>query len=224
MLAILFFMVSLSSYAGEKSCALSARSQLDSVGEKPLTLVIKRETIREDRSKNVSSSRIVEYEDWTGTHQLHEETPLNGNFRSVLFKIEEESEARQIVFSSSLGQKLITYLNASPDWVFNCYGFVAFMNGYHSTIGERDLDAADVQDLSVLQTGQTVRIGLKTEKEFIPYHYTIYLGQGLFLSKMGNGGKLVVHDSEAILDLYQRKISFQVVFLKSFEDQSRVSV
>lgn len=221
--AILFLILSLSSYADGDYCVLSARSQLDTVGKKPLTLVIKKENLRESRSKNVSSSRIVEYEDWAGKHQLHEEKVLSGNFNSVFFSIEGEGEGSRISFPVSLGEKLITYLHSSPDWVFNCYGFVAFMNGFDSSVGEMDLESADIENLNTLQTGRTVRIGVKTGSDFIPYHYAIYLGHGLFLSKMGSGGKLVVHDAETLLDLYQKKISFQVVFLKSSEGQSQVS-
>ena len=223
LIAILFFVLSLSSYAEGDYWVLSARSQLDTVGEKPLTLVIKKENIRESRSKNINSSRVVEYKDWAGKHQLYEEKALNGNFSSVLFSIEGEGEDTPISLPVSLGEKLITYLHSSPDWVFNCYGFVAFMNGFDSSVGEMDLESADIENLNTLQTGRTVRIGVKTGSDFIPYHYAIYLGHGLFLSKMGNGGKLVVHDAETLLDLYQKTISFQAVFLKSSEGQSQVS-
>ncbi len=45
----------------------------------------------------------------------------------------------------------------------------------------------------------------------------------IFLSKMGSGGKFVVYDAKTLLDLYQKTISFQAVFLKSSEGQSQVS-
>ena len=220
-LTIFFLMITFSAFAGTEGSALSARSQLDSVGQKPLVLVVKKECITEDRSRNVASARVVEYEDWSGSHKLHEQNALKGNFSSVVFKVEGKEEL--IDLFSSLGKNLIVYLNTSQDWVFNCYGFVAFMNGYDSSIGEMDLDSAEIENLNTLQAGQTVRIGCKTGKDFIPYHYAIYLGQGLFLSKMGAGGKLLVHDEETIRKLYENRVSFQIVFMKSSGDQSEIS-
>jgi hypothetical protein len=121
-----------------------------------------------------------------------------------MYKI-RNGEDQNISLDYTVEQNLLRYLKMKKvDYMFECSAFVLFLQGkpvrrYHGgaiTDNWADPQIVLEKDLNV---GDTIFICREKTKVV---HWAIYLGDGQYMSKLGKGSDVGVHDQKVMIQMY----------------------
>ena len=119
----------------------------------------------------------------------------------IMLKIRgEDGREEQINLPRSLKVRLQEYLSWGPDRrPFDCGSFVHFL--YHlpyrpGNFNSLKWEIRSLVDERQLKAGDAILLSDSSEDPNRPVHFAIYLAHGLYLSKFGNIGGLIVTDLE----------------------------
>ncbi|NTW46264.1 MAG: C40 family peptidase [Candidatus Moranbacteria bacterium] len=94
---------------------------------------------------------------------------------------------------------------------FDCSSFVHLANGIPHEFGSMVISKWDVSDFDegTLAPGDSVMIS-KDREHMNVTHLALYLGEGLYLSKFGNAGKLIVATMKNMKKAFEGKYAFHI--------------
>ena len=146
--------------------------------------------------------QIVRYQSGNNIGYLHTLSPTDipKSAQLNLTIVNEKGDTVKVDLPANMDQKIIGYLRAGapPTAPFDCNCFAHYMNGVEYVFGRFDYRQWAVRPLaqeSLLKPGNTLIIGHNSSTLT---HFALYLGHGLYLSKFGASGPLIVTDLEAM--------------------------
>lgn len=195
---------------------LAPKSKLSNLASS-LKVVIKSSKLDGERSINIRTSQeVMLYNAGTEIkmHNILEGEKVDIKSDTVDFIMEDSNHnERTLDLPVKMKQRFIDYFRHSSEPAYNCYGYVLHLNDWQDTgLNEMDFDRRLVEGVNDLKSGDTIAITQKsTNGGRMPMHYAIYLGDGLFLSKMGAGGRIIVNSFETMKFLYMTEIFLEVI-------------
>ena len=107
----------------------------------------------------------------------------------------------------AIGQRLLSYLTfGPPDQPFDCARFVHYLAGISQQYGKFDPDRWKISRLASedrLGAGQMVMLTRQVYSTDQPVHFAMYLARGLYLSKFGYRGGLIVTTLREMLNAFE---------------------
>jgi len=162
-------------------------------------------TVQTIKATNINSSAsfpvgIVNFRSGDQNGYLHTSTPVNVPDGARLdLSVETDRGRRTVNLPEEMNARILNYLRLGhPCLPFDCSSFVHYMNGVDFHFGEFDDRRWVVETLTdegLLKEGDTILLG-HNRKTFT--HGAIYLGDGLYLSKFGPDGPLIITDVPAM--------------------------
>jgi hypothetical protein len=174
--------------------------------EQPTVRLIVQEGIAEGyniESRARFEIRYTTIKDSSGEHGLHEHETVEGDVPSNLeIVIKSQGEDVVVTLPSNLQSKLLEYLTSgAPSEPFDCSSFVHFLYNIEYQFAHFDASKWDINVLASeeeLAIGQAILIN-ESDSDYSKNitHLAIYMGEGLYLSKFGRSGKLIVATLES---------------------------
>jgi len=160
---------------------------------------ISKDTIQiKDQRRMPFYFRIAKIEDSSGYSYLHFNERFKSKAKEIDFAIENDDNSIDIFhLPPNMSKRLIEYFRISPLKPFDCYSFGHFLNSV--SYGLRFFSLSKWEKCffneNLLQTGDSIVIFTIKDGSIKKFnHFAIYIGNGLYLSKGGVSGPLVVSD------------------------------
>ena len=121
----------------------------------------------------------------------------------VVFQYTTELETKKIKLPSKMNMHLFTYLKNGRRENECCMDFINALYYGPQTFKVNSIflsSVTQIENCSSLKIGQAV--GARTQSNYNPSHFGIYLDDGLCLSILGNNGLLVVTTYEQMINIY----------------------
>lgn len=201
--------------SAEANC-LAPKSKFSNTASS-LKVIIKTSKLDSERSINLRTSQeVILYNAGQdiNMHQIKEGEKVDIKSDAVEFVLENSNNKEKILnLPTKMKHRFIDYFRNSSRSPYNCYGYVLHLNNWQdSGISEFDFDRRLVEGVKELKSGDTIAITQQTTNAGrMPMHYAIYLSDGLFLSKMGSGGRIIVNSLETMKFLYMTEIFLEVI-------------
>lgn len=198
---------------------LSPRSRLANLASS-LKVMIREGKLDGERSINLRTAReVVLYNAGSevSMHKIMEGEKVDIKSDEVDFILEGADGKEKILnLPTEIKSRFIDYFRHSSASPYNCYGYVLHLHGWlDEGFSDNDLNYKTVEGVDELRSGDAIRISQKSSQGgIVPMHYAIYIGDGLFLSKMGSGGRVIINSFETIKFLYMTELVFDVMTAK----------
>ncbi len=135
------------------------------------------------------------------------------NTDQIEISMRDQSGTRDINLPEEILGKIAAFIREDHrrEGKFDCSSFVHFANGIPYEFGSLVISKWDVSDFdeSQLLPGDSVMISKDPEHTDVT-HLALYLGEGLYLSKFGNGGKLIVTTMRNMKKAFEGKYVFRI--------------
>jgi len=194
---LVFLLLSIRCYS-ESICNIQVLATSSKCSDRALIHIFKKSIVIKNQYRKPFYFKLAMIKDASSYSYLHFNERFKSKAKEIDFIIENDDDSLDIFhFPLDMSARLIEYLSISPLKGFDCYCFGHFLNSLSYRFSFSPLSKWEecIFDEDLLKTGDSIAIFTIKDGSINEFnHFAIYIGNGLYLSKGGPKGPLVVCD------------------------------